>query len=73
MKSSEEFGFDYDGSSVIVYNSSKDHILSEEDDTIDLIIYNRVATLHGKIAFQKVLVQLSDPGLIMIDSYKQRN
>ena len=42
------------------------------NEKIETIVYNRVATIHGKIAFQKVLAQLSDTGMMMIYSNKQK-
>ena len=46
----------FDGSSVIVYTSTNDHIFSEGDmftDKIELIISNRVATIGGKYLISK--------------------
>ena len=56
VQSSEQFGFDCDGSTVIVYNSSNAHIFSEEDmfpDKIDPIISNVVATISEKDLIKK--------------------
>ena len=51
MKSSEQVRFYFDGSLVIVYNSTNAHIFSEEDmftDKIDPIVSNGVATIAVK-------------------------
>ena len=52
----KKIGFEYDGSSVIVDNSSSAHILSEEDmftENIEPIISNGAATIGGKYLIPK--------------------
>ena len=56
VESSEQVGFDFDGSTVIVDNSSNEQNFSEEDmfnDKIEPIIYNVVATIGGKYIIPK--------------------
>ena len=56
VESSEQVGFDSNGSTVIVDNSENDHICSEEDmftDKIDPIIYNGVATIGENKYYSK--------------------
>ena len=58
MEYSEQFGFDSDGSSVIVDNSDNSYIRSEEyifNEKIEPIIYNGVSTIGVKDVIPKVI------------------
>ena len=58
---SEQFGFDSDGSPVIVDNSGNAHILSEQymfTDKIDLIVSDVAETVGGKYLIPKGIVKV---------------